>query len=297
MKNNIGHDQLYDSYQDQLERDWNFYSASFTSKVLQRPLSASKIALARIKHRWTQRPTLTTAKLFFGENMTVKLPEVVSEALVMFHFHEYGLSNALLSQLHTGMIFVDIGAHFGYFTLLASKLVSKDGFVHSFEPSKCNYTLLSKNTVSKINVKINNTAIWSTNTDLEFNEYDEKYSAFNSFTEPRLNYKGAVRKIKVPAISLDYYFSKSLPDFIKIDAESAEFEILKGMTNTINKCHPKISLEVGDYVKEVPSSKACIDYLLDRNYEVFEVKDRKIKPHVVRVSYEYDNLIFMKSEK
>ena len=44
------------------------------------------------------------------------------------------IANLLISILKPGMCFVDIGANFGYFSLVASKLVGDSGKVLAFEP-------------------------------------------------------------------------------------------------------------------------------------------------------------------
>ena len=44
-----------------------------------------------------------------------------------------------------GMVVVDIGAHVGYYTLLAAKQVGPDGKVYAFEPEPGNHALLLKN--------------------------------------------------------------------------------------------------------------------------------------------------------
>jgi len=42
------------------------------------------------------------------------------------------------------MVVVDVGAHIGYFTLMAAKLVGAKGKVYAFEPDPSNYRLLVK---------------------------------------------------------------------------------------------------------------------------------------------------------
>lgn len=263
--------------------------------MLCRPNSTLKIILNRIKYHVKGTTTLTQANLFCGEKIMVRLPETVSESLVFYHCLEIGLSKILLQYLRPSMIFVDIGAHIGYFTLLGSKLVSSTGIVYSFEPTPNTYKLLCKNVEGKQNIKTINAAAWSTETTLQFNDFGEKFSAFNSFTKPRLsNYKGTINKISVKAIPLDSYFIGILPDFVKIDAETSELEVLKGMNRIISEKHPMISIEVGDYLKDAPTTKECIDYLMDRNYTVLEYGEGKIKPHIIREKYTYDNLFFIK---
>lgn len=216
---------------------------------------------------------------------------MVSEYLYLHHFFEYGLSSILLSYLQPRMTFVDVGAHFGYFTLLASRILSKEGMVHSFEPTKNTFEILQKNTSEKKNVITNQMAVWSSDTNLEFNEFDERFSAFNSLKKPNFPKHGHIKKTFVKTTSLDNYFKAELPDFVKIDSEGAESEILEGMKKIIREKKPYITLEVG-LRNNIASEKRCIKFLQDQNYNVFEFSNGKLQPHKPKDSHTYDNLFF-----
>ncbi len=58
--------------------------------------------------------------------------------------YEYGLTKCFERMLKKGDIVYDIGAHVGYFTLLASVLVGDEGKVIAFEPSLRNFLFLKK---------------------------------------------------------------------------------------------------------------------------------------------------------
>jgi len=280
-----------------LERQNKLNQKSLLKMGLRKPNTASKLIYERIKFQLTEKPKITKVELFFNEKMNVVLPERVSEFLYYFRFFEYGLTRILLEYLKSGMIFVDVGAHFGYFSLLASKIVGKTGRVYSFEPTKSSFEILALNSKSS-NQIINNFACWSQDSFLEFNDYGIVYSAFNSFTKLKIkNSNLQANKNKIKSVRLDTYFSENLPDFIKIDAESAELEILKGMEKIIEQKHPIITLEVGDIVKDVPESKKTVEYLFDRNYDCFEFRNGKILKHIIKDTYGYDNLLFVKQGK
>jgi hypothetical protein len=101
---------------------------------------------------------------------------------------------------------------------------------------------------------------------------------------------------EVPAISLDEYVEvRGLrPDFVKIDAESAEIEVLRGMQATLSRFQPTVTLEVGDVSPEAPvSSRELVQFLVARGYQAFEYAGGSIIPHQVRQTYEYDNILFV----
>jgi hypothetical protein len=104
------------------------------------------------------------------------------------------------------------------------------------------------------------------------------------------------KEYDVKAISIDKYIEKSgaRPDFIKIDAENAEYDILKGMTNTLRNVRPTITLEVGDVNEgEFKNSVTCVHFLLEHNYKVFELRDGALREHVPSEKYSHTNLLFI----
>lgn len=240
-------------------------------------------------------------KTFFADDMIIVIPEIVSLNIYRHGFFEKGLTQMILEHLKPGMTFLDIGSHFGYFTLLASIIVGSEGQVHSFEPTPSTFEIFKSNVLNKKNVVLNNYAVFSKKTNIFMNDYGIKYAAFNSIYNARLS-KDVLRKLKktkyeIKAVSVDDYVEDKgiMPNFIKIDAESAEYEILLGMEKTINKFHPMISVEVGDIgVKNVSTSRDLIVYLINKSYQPYECKDGKILQHDLKnATYQYDNILFL----
>ena len=89
------------------------------------------------------------------------------------------------------------------------------------------------------------------------------------------------------------------PTVVKIDAESAELQVLQGLEMTLlGEIKPVITLEVGDLqVSEAKLSRDVITWLLDRDYKAFEFVGNQLVPHVLRPQYEYDNLIFLPNSR
>src|SRR5437764_1145672 len=56
--------------------------------------------------------------------------------------YEPAITMLLASDLTEGDVFVDVGAHIGYFTILAAGLVGSTGKVLAFEPEPTNYEQL-----------------------------------------------------------------------------------------------------------------------------------------------------------
>jgi len=269
-------------------------------KMVKNPIRLLTSILLKYYTRFSKSSLKLEVTTFWGEKMFIIIPEVVSIQLYRYGYFEEGLSYMLIKYLKPGMTFYDIGTHYGYFTLLASHCVGDQGFVHSFEPTPSTYRILKENVENKKNVKLNNIAVFSKSSEVVINDYGYEYSAFNTLYEPRLT-ENIIKKIKpkkhkIEAISVDEYvnITNSKPNFIKIDAESAEFEILKGMEKTIKLYHPIITIEVGDYeINDIPKSKELVNYLKSKGYKAYEHSDGEIKAHDNKNYYCYDNILFL----
>lgn len=248
----------------------------------------------------TQRTMKLKARLFWGEDMNVVFPEIVSCFLYRYGYFEPDLTTIVMTHVKLGQTFFDVGTHFGYYSMLASRLVGHEGQVHGFEPTMETYKVVRSNLGLKSNVTLNNVAAWSEETTLKFTDYGAQYSAFNSLYGAKLE-NSMIAKMSpmdydVKAISIDKYVEESgvRPDFIKIDAENAEYDILKGMTNTLRDIRPTITLEVGDVNEgEFKNSSACVHFLLEHNYNVFELRDGALREHEPTKKYSHTNLLFL----
>jgi FkbM family methyltransferase len=249
--------------------------------------------------RMLGRPLQVRARTFWGERMCVAVPECVAKQILRYGFYEEGLTRMLLALLRPGMVFADVGAHVGYYTLLASLIVGQNGRVLSFEPMPATFDLLKRNTSHCPNVRLNQVAVFSDSGTLQLSDPGLEFSAFASFTKPRLR-RGAPAptRIEARAIRLDDYLDafSAGPLFVKIDVESAEAHVLRGMTKVIDALRPVISVEVGDFdLPGIPSSRDLIDAIAARDYLVFEygTPTEPLRRHEPRARYTYDNLVFV----
>ena len=240
-------------------------------------------------------------KTFWGRRMNVVLPEVISSDIRRFGFIEESVASFIINFASKGDCLIDIGAHFGFFSLLMRDVVGKNGSVHSFEPTPSTFLVLEKNTKFDSNIFINRNAIWDFNKVIELNDYGLTSSAFNSINESRdkkNNAQSPKIKIKVNAVKLDDYVRDNciVPKLIKIDAESAEYQVLKGMDNILSKMDPLLCIELGDLgINNVISSKKIIEYLMNNySYKPYEIKDGRLFIHKIKENYEYTNLFFKK---
>lgn len=78
--------------------------------------------------------TVLTA-LRYGPKIYLDTRDVVQTNIMYYGCWEKWVSDEFLGCLRPGMTVLDMGAHCGYYTLLAAMMVGKSGKVHAFEPN------------------------------------------------------------------------------------------------------------------------------------------------------------------
>ena len=70
--------------------------------------------------------------------------------------------------------------------------------------------------------------------------------------------------------------------------------MLEGLRRTIERHHPLLSLQVGDYnLPGVPRSAELIRYIVEPDHEPWQYKDGKFVRHSIADWYGFDNLVFV----
>lgn len=128
--------------------------------------------------------------------------------------------------LHPGACVWDVGAHVGFFTALGARTVGPGGLVYAFEPSPTNRARLVRtvelNGLEQVQVLSHAVAGRGGFRHL----YDQGSSSTWSLVTPN---RGP--RVDVHCVTLDELFgggSIEIPNLIKIDAEGAEPDILRG---------------------------------------------------------------------
>ncbi len=80
-----------------------------------------------------------------GSRMRVQTEDLVGRVLAISGVWEPNVTAAFQRALAPGDVCLDIGAHIGYYTLLAARLVGPHGHVYAFEPSPANHRSLRTN--------------------------------------------------------------------------------------------------------------------------------------------------------
>jgi FkbM family methyltransferase len=183
-----------------------------------------------------------------------------------------------------GDIVIDIGAHIGRYTITGSKQVGSTGKVVAIEADPDNFELLKRNIAlnNLANVLPLNYAVFSTRTRIKL--YEQSASAkYNSVMLTRAaktkNY------VEVNADTLDSILKQNginQINWIKIDVEGAEFEVLKGSTETLSGGSISILLEIHN-IEDPSHYHNVVNFLKDLNYEMtFEQRyDESGEGHII----------------
>ena len=148
--------------------------------------------------------------------------------------------NLFYSTVNKGDIVVDVGTNIGFFALLASKKVGKEGRVYAFEPIERNYKRLLRNLEANYaeNVKAFNFGLSDKYETLpmivpEDNPGESSLSEKN-WSELWWGFKTKKKIVNATLQTFDeIYMAENMGSvkIVKIDVEGAELKILKGMKN------------------------------------------------------------------
>ncbi|RII27771.1 MAG: hypothetical protein CXR31_05970 [Geobacter sp.] len=184
-------------------------------------------------------------------------------ATAYFNMLEPEQTAAIAARLKQGDVFFDIGANVGYYTLLASRQVGREGKVFAFEPVVRNLAYLYRhlllngaNNVTVIAAACSESlslALFSSGENFATGHIDgSAVTQENTFLVPTLSVDAVVKKTGVS------------PNAMKIDVEGAELSVLKGAKNTIASARPEIFLST----HSASLRTDCLAYLEEAGYTV-----------------------------
>ncbi len=155
------------------------------------------------------------------------------------------VQEVLRQNLRPGMTFYDVGANIGFFSLLAARLVGKEGRVIAFEADPEIAARLREHvTRNEFDwITVEQQAVWSEPRTVFFARTDPATSPDRGLGH--VVEVSAGDTIHVDAVSLDDYTrTQPLPDFLKWDVEGAEVEVFRGAARLLKEKRPGIICEM-----------------------------------------------------
>ncbi|MBK7871032.1 MAG: FkbM family methyltransferase [Saprospiraceae bacterium] len=249
---------------------------------------------------------------FFDLNMMVALPSA-SELVLLgakVHDSELRLTRFMLQYLKPDSVVADIGAHFGFYTLLAAYLVGNRGKVLAFEASPKVFEVLEENVRAFPQIEAKHNAVSEATGMISFYEFPTYYSEYNTLSPQQFEqsdwfHKIPHQRVEVPAICLDDFFMETsiVPNFIKIDVEGAEYQVIKGAERLLRNHTPIIAMEFLAAKRNNEAHRQALALLQALGYRSYSIDStgnlqvcEYVEAYLAMQGLDSDNLIFAKEE-
>ncbi|MFI5309591.1 MAG: FkbM family methyltransferase [Gemmatimonadales bacterium] len=234
-------------------------------------------------------------RLAFAFDRSKPVQAAMHDALASDALYEPETSLLLASVLKPGDVFIDVGAHVGYYTVLAAALVGPGGKVLSFEPAPVNYAHLIEHIrvnavrhVLPLHCAAGDTEVV---VDLHLNADNDGGHALWDVRRHRDNVKSreAPRTHPVFVTTLDRVSCAVAPGrvkAIKIDVEGNEHAVLRGAQRLLAEHRvPFVIAEVNrDALRALGSSEEGLRaYMAELGYDTWllqpaEPQLRRLEP-------------------
>lgn len=179
----------------------------------------------------------TVTRIFTGQKMFVNAKDLsLAPHIILDGQWETEITNLIMSYIKEDTVFFDVGANFGWFSVVAGTKI-RNGFLHVFEVNKKLSDLIYKSfLVNGIrNFKVNTIAVSNKdNQSITFNMHNDLWGS--NFVSDKVT--GFDSQIQVPTITLDTYCKENnveRVDVIKMDIEGHEDFAYEGMKDLIKR--------------------------------------------------------------
>jgi FkbM family methyltransferase len=149
----------------------------------------------------------------------------------------------ICANLHEGLVFFDVGANVGLYTIWVAKKFQHIQ-IHAFEPvpETCEELRINlrRNNIDQRKVTVNPVAVGSVNNLVQITT---EYHSSNYVTTEQ----SREQKVTVSCVTLDAYVRANhitRVDLIKIDVEGKEFQVLNGARDTLRRFQPILQVEL-----------------------------------------------------
>ncbi len=163
--------------------------------------------------------------------------------------------------LRDGQIVLDIGAYSAVTSIIFAQLVGPRGHVYAFEADETNYNCATTNVemaesvMGLNNITLFHKAIWSHSNGVLFSHEGSMGSSAVDITGG-----GRGKERIVPSTTLEDFCSEiglKRIDFVKVDIEGGEIELLKNSAETFRRVHAKLIVEPHRVNGEMTTEQCC----------------------------------------
>lgn len=172
-----------------------------------------------------------------------------------------GEDKVMRNFVKNGDVVFDIGAHFGFYTLLLSELVGEKGKVFAFEPNSELLPSLKMTINSLANIELFSIAL--SDKEGAVNLFVPEDASMASLSDWTHGIAGNVHKVACVMKRLDDLIEEgivSFPQFIKCDVEGAELSIFKGAPKILNRTDAPVILSENNALAAESFNANTADY-------------------------------------
>ena len=218
--------------------------------------------------------------------------------------HDSSELRFLWHALKPGMVFFDIGAYHGIYSLVAARRLGDSGQVVAFEPSPREFARL------RLHLQWNGLrsacaeccAVGSASEERTFFQVSSGDTTRNSLRPPATS--DSLNEVRVKTVLLDQYiaaFPLDRVDMVKLDVEGGELDALRGGSTLLSRFRPIFICEVLDAATQPWGYEAreIVSTFLRHDYVWFDFQPGgALSPHKIKERYpEVKNFLAVPSEK
>ena len=174
----------------------------------------------------------------------------------------------------------DVGGYEGIFTLFFARRVGARGQVVTFEPNPRNFKKIAENV--RLNgfshVQLRQVALGSQpgRASLVFPADETARGSLETSIADQIRTEKDVHTVDVEVDTLDRQIASGLPspDFVKLDVEGLERDVLEGMTTLLNHTRPRLYIEIhgADVQRKLENVTSVVEFLWKAGYSVQHVE-------------------------
>ncbi len=244
------------------------------------PITDGKRLLLNLTRDWiTPENPIATFETKYQFRLKANLVNPEHQYLYFYGTHdERYIVTKLLKIIKPGGICWDIGANIGFYTCLLASLVEAKGAVVAFEPASrtCGYLHENVSLNQFTNVTVVNKGLGNTQEQRHLH-YSEAGLAEGTASLKYTDGRTASERVTLDTID-NLIRELPTPDFIKIDVEGYQVEVLRGGEYCLKTHAPLVMAEL----KDVGETNRTIfgeieDYVADLGYQLYEIKKHSIQ--------------------
>jgi FkbM family methyltransferase len=188
-----------------------------------------------------------------------------------WHEHERAVAHYLAERVASGQCCFDVGANIGLYVLQLARWSAPAGQIVAFEPNPSTLEVL------KAHVRMNGLDSRVTIVPMAAGSSVGTAPLFDTTAGSGLSRIGsahpgvaaAVTPVTTPVTTIDEYCRSSgrVPDWMLIDVEGYEYEVLLGAADTLRRHRPRVIVELHQHVSSEASREAGLRLLDDLGLE------------------------------